>query len=240
MSTRSQWSFREAGNQIALIYKHSDGYPEGYHGGFAVWNRFLAKVKEDCGKNNWSYRFNDAEYLAARFVYYLLRWEGGNENLNTLGVGVSKELHGDIDYLYEIDCDSNEVPQFRCKRVNSGEYVDNEGNPIATKPKGTVTIKGRDFAVSPALSKEYKSSFANDSHKKLRRDANGKFIKMVDIAEFDYPHGYDGSNSFRLVKVIEKTKDYILGVQTNGDNTGLKRFNRNRMVNCLYYKGYLD
>lgn len=127
MSTRSQWSFREGSKQIALIYKHSDGYPDGEHGGFAVWERFIAKVKQDCRSGSqYGYRFDDAEYLSAKFLYYLIRWENQNNTFDFGGIGVGAELHGDTEYLYEIDCDNPNLtipPRLRCKEVYSGQYV---------------------------------------------------------------------------------------------------------------------
>jgi hypothetical protein len=268
MSTRSQWSFREKGKQIAIIYKHSDGYPDGEHGGFALWTRFTNKIMQDAALGYYGHRFDDAEYLAARFVYFLCRWENGHENLNTSGVGIGNELHGDIEYLYEIDCDSSLVPVLRCKSVYSNRYVDqyNEGVPVirkdkfgsinkglggsvVVKPKGSNTIKNKTFnslndVKVPVVKQnitvtkpDSKKQCSNDSHLKLRRDSKGHFIKMDDIAEFDYPH--NGDMQFRVVKVDVEDNYNLTGVQCNCENTGYKRFNKNRMRNLYRYKGYI-
>lgn len=84
-----------------------------------------------------------------------------------------------------------------------------------------------------------KKKGSNGSHLKLKRDKEGHFIKMDDIAEFDYPHADDGCNQFRIVKVISETPDFIEGIQTNCGNTGFKKFKKNRIQGLYQYKGYL-
>ena len=244
MSTRSQWSFRENGKQIALIYKHSDGYPDGFHGGFALWKRFTDKIVKDAVTSNYGYRFDCAEYLAARFVVFLAAYENKENNLAFGGIGISKELHGDIEYLYEIDCDNEKVPVIRCKSVYgkwcyvdsnnkpfpfvnkptyTDKYIDELGNEIV-KPKGSITIKN-------------KKPGSNDSHLKLKRNSLGHFIKMDNIAEFFYPHGR--VNQFRIVKIVTDTNNTIEGVQCNGKNTGYKRFDKSKIMGLYQHKGYI-
>jgi len=248
MSTRSQWSFREKGQQIALIYKHSDGYPDNYHGGFAVWQRFVDKVVKDAETGIYGNRFDDAEYLAARFVYFLLVCENKETNLNFGGVGISKDLHGDIEYIYEIDCDNSNAPVLRCKKIYTGKYVNQHGLEISkhgsNKPRGSVTVKGKtfnsvnDLPKTPSwIKKAANRNFANDSHLKLKRDSQGHFIKMDDIAEFEYPH--NGLPQFRTIKVINETPDYIEGIQINGENTGYKKFKKSNIrIKWSRYKAY--
>ena len=259
MSTRSQWSFRENGKQIALIYKHSDGYPVGFHGGFAVWERFIDKVIKDTATGMYGTRFADAEDLAARFVVFLAIYENKEKNLNFGGIGISSDLHGDIEYLYEINCDNYLTPPvLHCKSIYTGKYVNERDLPISkhgSKPKGSVTIKGKTYNslndVKVPLAKQnttvskptIKKQCSNDSHLKLKRDSNGHFIKMDDIAEFDYPHE-NGVYQYRIVKIIDETPDYIEGIQVNGNNTGYKKFKKSRISDITYalrkYKGYAN
>ena len=256
MSTRSQWSFRENGKQIALIYKHSDGYPNGYHGGFAVWERFIDKVIKDTATGMYGTRFADAEDLAARFIVFLAIYENKETTLNFGGIGVSKDLHGDIEYLYEIDCDSYKAPVLRCKSIYSKCYVDSDNNQLVkvkpSNPKGSIKVKEtvyKDFnefmkAKVPTIgqSKNINTPIknkqcSNDSHLKLKRDSSGHFIKMDDIADFYYPH--DGVNQFRSVKVVSEDDSFLEGVQINNGNTGYKRFNKNKIQEVHRYKGYV-
>ena len=246
MSTRSQWSFRENGNQVALIYKHSDGYPNGHHGGFAVWDRFIAKIKQDCQWGLYGWRFDDPEYLAARFVYYLIRWENQMETLETGGVGVSRNLHDDIEYLYEIDCDSSaNAPALKCKSINLNRYVNKDNLVIPLKQaKGSITVKGKHFnSIQDAV--KFKQNTSNDSYLKLRRKPDGKFIKMDTIARFQYPHKTSYGNLdyiWRKVKVVEKTPTYIEGIENNDNGrSGYKKFLTSKIIGkVLLDKGYLD
>ena len=249
MSTRSQWSFRQNGKQIALIYKHSDGYPVGFHGGFAVWSRFIDMNVKDNTEGMYGNRFYDAEQLAARFIVFLAIYENKETTLNFGGIGVSKDLHGDIEYLYEIDCDNYLTPPvLHCKSIYGKCYVDKDARPIKNRikmnstygklgnPKGSIKVKGQHFnSIQDAV--KFKPNSANDSHLKLRRDKQGHFIKMDDIAEFDYPH--NGSMQFRIVKVDVENFTSLTGVQCNGENTGYKRFSKNKMSGVYRYKGYI-
>ena len=254
MSTRSQWSFREKGKQIALIYKHSDGYPDGESGGFALWERFTNKIVKDAVTGNYGHCFDCAEYLAARFVVFLAIYENKEKNLNFGGIGISSDLHGDIEYLYEINCDNYLTPPvLHCKSIYGKCYVDKDAKPIKNKikmnstygklgnPKGSIKVKGQHFnSIQDAV--KFKPNSANDSHLKLRRDKQGHFIKMDDIAEFKYPHNDRGGYcqlDWRQVKVIKEVNNTIEGIQCNGDNTGYKRFDKSKMVDIIRYRGYI-
>lgn len=95
MSTRCQVSFELNGNRYALVYKHQDGYPDTQCGMLQNLQTFFETVEnETCDT-----RFDDPEYLAAKFVVYL-----AGPKLDFLGVGVSVEKHGDIAYLYTVEC----------------------------------------------------------------------------------------------------------------------------------------
>ena len=256
MSTRSQWSFRENGKQIALIYKHSDGYPDGFHGGFALWKRFTDKIVKDAVTSNYGYRFDCAEYLAARFVVFLAAYENKENNLAFGGIGISKELHGDIEYLYEIDCDSSLVPVLHCKSIYVKCYLDKDANPIKNKikmnstygkigqPKGSIKVKGQHFnSIQDAVN--FKQNSANDTHLKLRRDKQGHFIKMDDIARFQYPHkNYYGNleHLWRKVKIVKQNPIAIEGIENNANGqSGYKKFLKSKMIGkVIIDKGYLD
>lgn len=104
MSTRCQIGFysvrpsigrNDLGQYKALLYCHSDGYPEGI---ITQIVPFIKRFKEVRG--------NDTEYLAARLLQYLC-----NEadrvipEWSILGFGVCNSLHGDIEYLYAVSPD---------------------------------------------------------------------------------------------------------------------------------------
>lgn len=112
MSTRSQIGFYESkpkdlNNFNALIYRHSDGYPEGVLPNIIP---FLKWWKSGRG-------LTDTEYVSARLLQWLCNEydrhgaefdkEAGrtvttNEYTGTLGHGICKNFHGDIEYFYAI------------------------------------------------------------------------------------------------------------------------------------------
>lgn len=116
MSTRSTTHFIGYGNKApeAIIYRHSDGYPEG-HG--KDLQRFFADVEAQTKDT----RFSDPNYLAARLVVWLARkfattyestgrkWKTtshANERpLDFISVGVVREDPADIEFRYVVDCD---------------------------------------------------------------------------------------------------------------------------------------
>lgn len=135
MSTRSQVAFCCDTNDYrlhdALVCRHCDGYPEGMGNDLL---RFFADVK----KANEKYgdtRFDDPEYLAARFIVWQhleyakseSREERGEDNpLMILGGGVTRELHLDIAYLYVVVCKScKEFPKIYVHSdIRDGEAKD--------------------------------------------------------------------------------------------------------------------
>jgi len=103
MSTRCNIAFYENEEKSfeefeALIYKHSDGYPDGVLPLLIPFvQRFLLA------------RGYDVEYLSARTLQYfanetdrsLQEYRGGrSEGFEVLGFGICKDFHGDIEYLY--------------------------------------------------------------------------------------------------------------------------------------------
>jgi hypothetical protein len=113
MSTRCMIKFGEKrGKKLvaeAMIYQHSDGYPNGWHGVLVLMQRFFRAVEKDADDT----RFNDPEFLAAKFVVWVTQTIGrkyassnfGKDGpLNFLSHGVSLREHGDIEYCYFVDC----------------------------------------------------------------------------------------------------------------------------------------
>jgi len=112
MSTRAIVHFMQNGEIEARIYRHSDGYPEGLGQDLVA---FLQELKDNVRDN----RFNDAGYLAAKWVVrdatYNRQYANGEpHDLNFLGVGVVSADPGDIEYRYEVmgdDYDANGLPK---------------------------------------------------------------------------------------------------------------------------------
>ena len=123
MSTRCQIGFyakKEDKLQDfqALIYRHSDGYPGKADGSEAgvlpEIIPFLKWWKDDRG-------LNDCEYVSARLLQYLcnthdecmLKFSSAKPNkknlTGTLGHGICKNFHGDIEYFYKIYPDELQV-----------------------------------------------------------------------------------------------------------------------------------
>jgi hypothetical protein len=127
MSTRSTTHFTYEANSkpTAIIYRHSDGYPEG--AGVDL-RRFI----KQCSELNDS-RLSDPSYLAAKYVVFLadmFNWSydfknGGMEKkrpasrLEFISVGVVNEDPGDIEYRYVINCGKivNGLPELKCYSV---------------------------------------------------------------------------------------------------------------------------
>ena len=114
MSTRSQIGFyREKENPHkkfeALVYRHSDGYPEGVLTDIIPFLLWWNKTRG----------INDLEYVSARLLQYLcnesdlnmknLEKQMGKSMLSNTwdftgiyGHGISNAFHGDIEYFYKV------------------------------------------------------------------------------------------------------------------------------------------
>jgi len=111
MSTRCQIGFYDKKEDKlqdfqSLIYRHSDGYPEGV---LPDITPFLKWWKNERG-------LSDSEYASARLLQYLCnRYDGHNADYwkeidkkpnddltGTLGHGICKNFHWDIEYFYKI------------------------------------------------------------------------------------------------------------------------------------------
>ena len=108
MSTRCQIGFYTSPDQLlarpsALIYRHSDGYPQALSGEYGVVPEllpFLVAFEKDRG-------ISDAEYCAAQALAHLIAGDGlaPLESRRMLGYGVcgDHDLHADIEYYYRVD-----------------------------------------------------------------------------------------------------------------------------------------
>lgn len=159
------------------------------------------------------------------------------------------------DYVnFDIDIASGQIlnwkiPSNQDLKNTFGNCFDRKIEIKDNKPKGSITIKNKTFeslndVKVPESNKDANKSIptikkqcSNSSHLKLKRNSLGHFIRMDDIAEFDYPH--DGKNQFRIVKVVVDTDDTIEGIQCNGKNTGYKRFSKSNIGGLYRYKGYI-
>src|SRR3990172_9401880 len=99
MSTRCQIGFYELEDTPlnkweALIYRHSDGYPDTEGGVIAI----IAPILEDFNKNR---GLDDLEYGSAWLVAKLKE--------DYLNIGISKYLHGDIEFFYAVSPQSIRV-----------------------------------------------------------------------------------------------------------------------------------
>ena len=125
MGTRTNIHFSHGETLCANIYQHSDGYPGEVENGEAVEGgvladllKFFRLLKAEVNDA----RFYDAEHLAGKFLVwksqelkkYAVRCEYNDDHeylpvepthyLQFLGVSPCLDDHGDIQYVYEVDC----------------------------------------------------------------------------------------------------------------------------------------
>ena len=104
MSTRSQMRFVDRDETVAVVYRHSDGYPEGPCGIVADLARFMTWLTGEPEPRP----ISDLEYAAANWVFWnkarLAEIRGGAEKL---GIGIcpttADHIHSDCEYLYAFD-----------------------------------------------------------------------------------------------------------------------------------------
>src|SRR5437773_11627452 len=114
MSTRCQIGFNQNSSdhrqKEALVYRHYDG---GLSGAGAELFRFFEEVR--AANDNHDTRFDDPEYLAARYVtWQVLRYAASRQcnPLAATGVGITQDYHVDVEYLYVVVCrDREAIPQ---------------------------------------------------------------------------------------------------------------------------------
>jgi len=126
MSTRCTTHFVYGDRKVAIVYRHSDGYPEGAGKDLAEFLKKCSKLKDP--------RFGDPSYLAAKYVVFLAEMFAQDFDHNTnkskkrknrldfLSVGVLMEDPGDIEYRYVVDCSKfeNDLPVVKCYSVHDG------------------------------------------------------------------------------------------------------------------------
>lgn len=103
MSTPCQIGVYENNKRIALIYSHSDGYPDGKYGILNI----LKPLVNDFIKNRGYY---NAVYLSAQIVFrliensrnYMIQQNCFDDKSKYLGFGISQNIV-DIEYFYKID-----------------------------------------------------------------------------------------------------------------------------------------
>ena len=124
MSTRATVHFQYKGVTKAIVYKHSDGYPDGLGKDL---EKFLDEVEENLSDT----RFNDPQYLAAKFVvwqvkdyekYYGLK----NHFLDFFNVGIYLTDPSDIEYRYLLECSSYDKPTITVEEAHM--FEDSPGN----------------------------------------------------------------------------------------------------------------
>ena len=96
MSTSCTVKFAPYGG---TVYKHWDGYPSEME---PLLERFFDTVEEETQDT----RFNDAPYLAARFVVFLAneyRREGAGQ-MDFLSVGITDGTNQGEEYTYTVKC----------------------------------------------------------------------------------------------------------------------------------------
>ena len=116
MSTRCTLHFGYGDKPAAIIYRHSDGYPDGV---LPDLERFFADVEAQTKDT----RFDDPTYLAAKFVVWQANdyvvaarkypWRKGEtvHMLDFLSVGVMLRDPGDIEYRYLINCGQHDAKE---------------------------------------------------------------------------------------------------------------------------------
>lgn len=97
MSTPCIINFAHGKDIFAKIYRHWDGYPD-------TVKADLQKFFFDVENQTEDTRFNDASYLAAKFVVWQAgQYNDSSKNLDFLGIGIVMEDNG-IDLIYTVDC----------------------------------------------------------------------------------------------------------------------------------------
>jgi len=140
MSTRSITQFADNGEVRVIIYRHSDGYPEGAGRDINTFLKTCKKLPDP--------RLDDPSYLTAKYVVYLadmfnntmkfIETNGKRDlvkvqhasRLDFIFVGIVDASFDDWAYRYVIDCgklDAKGLPEVKC--------FDTEGKEVAI-PKG--------------------------------------------------------------------------------------------------------
>jgi len=113
MTTRCSITIKQ-GEQSYRIYRHADGYPEGVLSDIKVVLYLTDRGRFD--------GLNDAEYFLANLIFYAkvsfyerYRFKGVGSWIWECGYGVCNPNceHGDLDYKYLIDADTNTITIYK-------------------------------------------------------------------------------------------------------------------------------
>ena len=134
MSTRctTHFVYGHSNPPVAIIYRHTDGYPEGAGVDLRKFLAECAKLKDS--------RLNDPSYLAGKYVVFLadmFNWKYNFSNseitksrpksrLEFVSVGVVAEDPCDIEFRYTVNCENFEdgLPHISCVSAYSHKQVD--------------------------------------------------------------------------------------------------------------------
>ena len=123
MSTRAHIIVSDDSDEKILFYRHSDGDPEGT---LPTLNQFLDMVKsgklrdEAAQSAGWLIVIGHDEYKEMREKYSeVMGWKVGAYEPTTC-------IHGDEDYIYEVNVKTKEI---HCWEVNTN----NKGEPVKGK-----------------------------------------------------------------------------------------------------------
>jgi hypothetical protein len=145
MSTRCHIIIEDEYNKV-ILYRHSDGYPNGEHGVLASLVPFIQRFMKHRG---W-----EVEYLAAQLIcdqinrareysrklyeeraatdpedgYWQARLAEVDDDF--LGFGISNEIHVDVEYIYHVTKDQIQVQ-------------DGEGKNLTTAAQAKALMRGK-------------------------------------------------------------------------------------------------
>ncbi len=123
MSTRACIHFLDNDEELAvtgqpIIYNHCDGYPSGLGADLLA---FLDEVEAQCPNDT---RFNDPEYLAAKWVVYKAGGYSRGTPLSFTSVGICSADHGDIAFRYVVRCGRSGRPRIFVQIATAGELME--------------------------------------------------------------------------------------------------------------------
>ena len=128
MSTRCNIIIKDSYTSLTF-YRHSDGYPSGVA---PTLCEFLDLVKRGCIRDNtsqaagWLIVLGHEEYGAGDHGNDLTKMRAAKDSFSTWKVGAyepTSGIHGDIEYLYEIDLSAKTLRGWRHRGGEKGAEV---------------------------------------------------------------------------------------------------------------------
>ncbi len=134
----------DGGETVAVVYRHSDGYPDGPCGIVADLARFLNWLTGEPEPRP----ISDLEYAAANWVFWNKSRLGEiRDGAEKLGIGIcpttTDHIHWDCEYLYTFDGERLSVSE----HVRCDEEPDS-WDSIRWQFEGTLADALKQFAVS--------------------------------------------------------------------------------------------